>query len=388
MKKRILYVQYTNPAVYPPLQHSSGILADAGWNVLFLGTGAYGTDSLKFPYHEKIRVKQLPYCPAGWRQKVHYGRFALWVLCWGVLNWPSWIYASNPLSSPIALILSFLPGTRIIYHEHESPLNTIEERNTLFKRLVLWTRQMLARRAVCCILPNEYLRLQFKSEVHKDVKVFCVWNCPRKSEVIPQKKTWKKNRLSLVYQGSIVPERLPIAVIEALSMMPEYVNLRVIGYETAGNIGYVQTLRRAASRLGVTDRVEFLGTLPSREELLNSCRKCDVGLALLPKDNRYMTAQNMFGGSTKVFDYLACGLALLLTDLPDSHKLLVDRGHGLTCDPGDPRSIAEASNRFLEHPEEMRLMGEKGRKRISEEWNYESQFRPVFKMLNNDIHLT
>ena len=33
--KRVVYVQYTNPAAYPPLEHSSRILADAGWQVLF-----------------------------------------------------------------------------------------------------------------------------------------------------------------------------------------------------------------------------------------------------------------------------------------------------------------------------------------------------------------
>jgi hypothetical protein len=30
--KRVLYLQYTNPAGYPPLEHSSGILADSGWD--------------------------------------------------------------------------------------------------------------------------------------------------------------------------------------------------------------------------------------------------------------------------------------------------------------------------------------------------------------------
>ena len=44
--RRILYVQFTNPAAYPPLEHSARILADAGWDVMFLGTGALGADRL------------------------------------------------------------------------------------------------------------------------------------------------------------------------------------------------------------------------------------------------------------------------------------------------------------------------------------------------------
>src|SRR5206468_3565164 len=119
--RRILYVQYTNPAGYPPLEHSSRILADAGWQVLFLGTGAHGANTLRFPSHPNIAVRQMPFCAAGWRQKVHYLGYCLWVLCWTVRWGPHWIYASDPLSCPIAVALSFLPGVRLIYHEHDSP---------------------------------------------------------------------------------------------------------------------------------------------------------------------------------------------------------------------------------------------------------------------------
>src|SRR5262249_15965707 len=107
---RILYIQYTNPAGYPPLEHSSRILADAGWKVEFLGTGALGAE-LRFPPHPNITTRQMAFCPAGWRQKLHYFRFALWVLGWALWRRPRWVYASDLLSCPVALVLSFLPGT-------------------------------------------------------------------------------------------------------------------------------------------------------------------------------------------------------------------------------------------------------------------------------------
>src|ERR1041385_5473127 len=97
VRTRILYLQYTNPAGYPPLQHSSRILADAGWSVLFLGTGAApplqhssriladagwsvlflgtgaaGSGSLEFPAHQNIEIRRMPFCMAGWRQKLHF----------------------------------------------------------------------------------------------------------------------------------------------------------------------------------------------------------------------------------------------------------------------------------------------------------------------------
>src|SRR5438093_9862092 len=31
------------------------------------------------------------------------------------------VYASDPLSCPVALICTLLPGLRVLYHEHDSP---------------------------------------------------------------------------------------------------------------------------------------------------------------------------------------------------------------------------------------------------------------------------
>ena len=59
--------------------------------------------------------------PGGWRQKVHYLRFAAWVTA-SALRWrPTWVYASDPLSCPVARIVTRVTGARLIYHEHDSP---------------------------------------------------------------------------------------------------------------------------------------------------------------------------------------------------------------------------------------------------------------------------
>src|SRR5438046_1351214 len=110
MHTKILYIQYTNPAAYPPLEHSSRILVRNGWHVLFLGIEVPEAHALCFPQHERIMVRQMSSCPPGWRQKLHCLQFCLWVLGW-TLRWrPQWVYASDSLSCPVALLLHFLPG--------------------------------------------------------------------------------------------------------------------------------------------------------------------------------------------------------------------------------------------------------------------------------------
>jgi glycosyltransferase involved in cell wall biosynthesis len=75
---------------------------------------------------------------------------------------------------------------------------------------------------------------------------------------------------------------------------------------------------------------------------------------------------------------MACGLALLL---PETSAWQACLPYGRTCDPADADSIAGALRYFCEHPAEMRLMGERGRQRILEQWNYETDFNPVLELL-------
>jgi len=383
VSNRILYLQYTNPAHYPPLEHSSRILANAGWKVLFLGTGAYGGDTIRFPKHPNIRMEKLLFCNAGWQQKFHFLWFCLWVIGW-VLYWcPNWIYASDHFSCPAGLLLSFFPKIKIIYHEHDSPkkINGISR----WIQCILWTRKKLAQRAYLCILPNEKRLENFRLETKTSRPVFCVWNTPSQEEISSECLERRDNKLWVLYHGSIVPSRFPVTIIEAIATLPNRVNLRIIGYGTVGHQGYVNQLRQRATRLGINDRIEFLGTLATRRELLEWCQKCDVGLAFMPKVSEDFNEQTMAGASNKPFDYVASGLVVLVSDLPDWKKMYMESGYGLACDPDNPQSIAQSLQWFLEHPKEMREMGERGRQRILKEWNYEKQFAPVLKELNEAV---
>src|SRR6266545_4232156 len=68
--RRILYLQFTDPAAYPPLEHSSRLLADRGWEVLFLGASTRGESALRLPNHPSIRAKEVRRARGGWGQKV------------------------------------------------------------------------------------------------------------------------------------------------------------------------------------------------------------------------------------------------------------------------------------------------------------------------------
>jgi len=321
----------------------------------------------------------MKFCFAGWRQKLHYLQFTLWVFLWTLWWRPTWIYASDRLSCSVAALLSLILGVRLIYHEHDSP--SLGESISAFQQLVLSARRRVAHHASVCIIPSEARAEQFRAGTATERPVLAVWNCPALEEVRDDSRYRIRDQFIVFFHGSIVPARLPKAVLEALTMLPDEVSLRIAGYETIGHTGYITTLEGHAKALGLNSRFEFIGAFPRRRDLLEQCSNANVGLALMPLQSNDDNEKAMAGASNKPFDYLACGLALLVTDLPDWRKVFIQSGYGLGCNPEDPESIARQLRWFLDHRRETSIMGSSGRQRVLSEWNYEGQFSHVLHHL-------
>jgi glycosyltransferase involved in cell wall biosynthesis len=162
-----------------------------------------------------------------------------------------------------------------------------------------------------------------------------------------------------------------------LELLPEPIVLRIVGYETVGSVGYIEQITDTAASLGIAHRVSFAAPVP-RSELLGLCREADVGLAFFPTPTG--PADSYAGASNKVFDYLCCGVPVLISDHVE-WNFLRDAGVALACEQSDPNSIAASVLWFYNHREETSSMGERGRQRILDNWNYETQFEPVFLAL-------
>lgn len=376
-RQRILYLQYTSPAVYPPLERSSRILAEAGWEVLFLGIRVAGESAkLKLAPHEHVTVRQWNYQPPGVVQKLHYFAFQLWAVATAILWRPRWVYASDIFACPAATILALL-GFRVFYHEHDHP----GPARGRVGRALARARSAAGRRAALVVVPNEVRLASFVEETGRQGPSLCVWNCPSRAEAmrLPEKSS---DELLLFYQGSIVPARVPAALVRALAELPDAVRIQIAGYETLGHPTHVGDLAKLAESLGLGPRFQYLGAL-SQSELLAHTRRAHVGLSLMPRATEDLNQQTMAGASNKPFEYLACGCALLVADVPEWRELFVAAGFARACDPKDTTSIVQNVAWYYEHRAEMREMGERGRQRVLRDWNYETQFHPVLKMLES-----
>ena len=382
LNKKIFYLQYTNPAFYPPLENSSTLFSDKGWEVKFFGVKRMllnNTDPEPkiYPNIEYIYVQAA--MGKLWK-KLHY----IFFLCrsfYLVLIWrPSVIYCSDTFSTCVGYFLKKVFNMKAIYHEHDSP-EWDRKRSNIFLK-IFWIK--FAQNADLCVLPNQLRCNHFLKETKTEKPVMRVWNCPLSKDI--QKLTPKESitrPFSLIYAGGVSPERLPITVLDALEKIKQDLVLKIVGYDFIDSDYYLSKFLGEAKRRGVSDKVYYVG-LANHYQLYEIIRNSDIGLGVIPMNHSNINFRGMFGASNKIFEYLACGLPVLVSDISEWVEMIVKPGYGLSCDPKIGSSVEEKLSWFISHPEEMKSMGRRGRDRVLKEWNYESEFTKVFEMLDSN----
>src|SRR5947208_8378720 len=202
-------------------------MAERGWDVVLLGTTTQGAESLEMREHERVTVRRISVFGSA-SLRLHYLVWIGWATAWTLLWRPRCVYASDPRSAPVALLAS-LVRVPVIYHEHDSPQGF---GTSWWTQTLLWCRRHVARRAAACVLPNDHRAQAFRTELRPRGPVISVWNCPSRREVGPAAESDNDGLVWLLYHGSIVPSRLPLSVVDALTRLPDRVHLRIVGYET------------------------------------------------------------------------------------------------------------------------------------------------------------
>ena len=369
MSRRILYLQFTNPAAYPPLLHSSTMLAEQGWEVLFAGAPADGAASFAHPAHQSIRYIEA--ARSGRSTAVRYAAFGARCMRAAARFRPHWCYASDALSTPVALTVSAVLGSRLLYHEHDAPAASLRP---MFRR----ARERIARQAHVVVAPSAQRLAQLPAGRGQRI---VVWNCPRRAEVWAGHTNSTDGRFRLAYHGSRSRDRLTPECVAALRMLPAEVELDVYGYETAGHRGYLAELLQRAEQAGLGGRVRYHGAIADRRELLQRLRGHQLGIATVVTGTD-ANLDTLAGASNKAFEYLALGIPLLISRDEAWQRMYGAPGYGIDCDPADAASIAAAVRSVLDQPERARQMRELGQARIVNEWNYETQFAPVLELLS------
>ncbi len=143
----------------------------------------------------------------------------------------------------------------------------------------------------------------------------------------------------ILHQGAPAPDRGCEVLIAAVALLPG-AHLAFLGNPEPG---YAVALHREVAAHGVRDRVTLLPGVPL-EALLANTAEADVGVTLLQDtcENHRLALPN------KLFEYIAAGVPVVASDLPEVRRLVEEHGVGWCVAPGDPAALAGTLRRALE----------------------------------------
>ncbi len=148
-----------------------------------------------------------------------------------------------------------------------------------------------------------------------------------------------------VYMGQLMPWKGVEILLQALARVPGLPAL-VIG----GRAGYDprrEKLRPMAGELGLEDRVEWTGYLP-QADAWQRLRRGDIGIV----PTRTGDSQELSTSPLKLFEYRACGLPVVASDLPALRELVAEGENGALFAEGDTAALAAVLARLAAQPEE------------------------------------
>lgn len=125
------------------------------------------------------------------------------------------------------------------------------------------------------------------------------------------------------------------------------------------------TLEAQASALSLGDSVRFLGTI-SHDSLLKMYARGGIALTVLPSID--MGGGTHEGIPVALMEAMSYGVPVIGTRSGGTSEL-IQNGTGLIVEPSNAAELATAIQSTLDHPEESRRLGERGRRHVEKEFN-------------------
>ncbi len=243
------------------------------------------------------------------------------------------LLVSNDLDTLLPnYIVSRIRGIRLVYDSHEYFTGVAELDGRYFVKWVWKTiERFIVPKINTLITVNDSIAKLYQDEYGGSPHV--VRNLGRKYTGHPAGRITGASgkELLLVFQGrGINMNRGGEELIDAV-VITGGVHLMVIG----GGDNYM-ALRQRAENSGEKQKFTFLPVM-EWNEMMAYTSSADLGLSLDKPDH----INSKFSLPNKIFDYIAAGIPVLASDLPEIRRLNDEYGFGLLIKDVEPRSISE-----------------------------------------------
>jgi len=244
-----------------------------------------------------------------------------------------------------ALLLERIPGLRLVYEAHEVFADTVPPRRR--KDTERLERAVVRRAAALLANSNATAeRLRALYEIGAPIEV--VPNGVEYPESLPA-KDWARASERIVYAGSFFSWKGVDDLADAARALPG-LRIRLIG----GDEARIAQLRARAGSAGAD--LDFTGRIPHGRVAAELAQAC---IAVLP--NR-ADPDSAFTSPIKLFEYMAAGCALVVSDLPSLREVL-EQDDAVWTAPGNAASLASAIRALAEDPERARRLGARVREK-------------------------
>ena len=287
------------------------VLLELGYEVLWVGRELPGSQPLNRPYQTK-RFKL-------WFRKgaLFYANYNLRLFLF-LLGQKCDVLLSNDLDTLLAnyLVAKWKRKT-LVYDTHEYFLGVPEIQDNKLAKTV-WTKieRWIFPKLTNIFTVNQSIANLYKSDYGKDLMVF------RNISMPPKISSWEtRESLSLpedkfifINQGSgMNVDRGMEEAVDAIAIIENAVLLLV------GSGDVISTLKKTVEMNGLKEKVIFIDRVPY-DKLLQYTHAADVGLSL-DKDTNI---NYKFSLPNKLFDYIYCGLPVLVSRVVEVRKIVED----------------------------------------------------------------
>jgi len=177
-----------------------------------------------------------------------------------------------------------------------------------------------------------------------------------------------------VYAGGLEPNRGTLESIKALELVKDK-NAVLLFVGPFKNSGYEKEVMAYVNEKNLTQRVEFVGNIPYKD-ISAYLRMSTAGLLPHQPIERYSKTPY----SIKLFEYMGCGLPVIVSRLPELTKIVEGAGCGVLVDPTKPEDMAKAMTWVMENPAAAKALGKNGRKAVEEKYNWQNMEKRLLEV--------
>jgi glycosyltransferase involved in cell wall biosynthesis len=280
---------------------------------------------------------------------------------------PDVVHAHDVAMLAPALVGARIAGARVIYEPHELATG-VPYRDRRWAWFVSGLERVGVRRCAAVITVSDGVAARLQERYRLAQVPTVIRNI---SALRPDGRTGLRARLGLddaaplvLHQGAPAPDRGCDVLVRAVASLP---GARLV-FLGDPDPGYGDVLSAEIHELGLSDRVSMLPSV-ALEDLLAHTAEADVGVTLLQDtcENHRLALPN------KLFEYLAAGLPVVASALPEVCALVQSWGVGWCVVQDDPRAVAVALQAALDSRGDEALRGRISRAAAELSWEREQR---------------